>query len=85
MVSNGENAKMSKRKTRKPADPMTAAVRQAIEKSGLTRYEIAKLSGVTEASLSRFANGQRGLNLASLDRLAPVLGLRIEIDQPKRS
>lgn len=65
-------------------EPMTTAVKQAIEQSGLTRYEICKQSGVTQAALSRFMNGVAGLSLATLDRLAPVLGLRIVVDRPKR-
>lgn len=73
------------RKAENDREPLTAAVRAAIEQSGLSRYEVAKRSGVNEAALSRFMNGAAGLSLATLDRLAPVLGLRIVVDRPKPS
>jgi len=43
----------------------------------MTRYELAQKSGVAEAVLSRFMAGKRGMTTDTLDRLAPVLGLRI--------
>jgi transcriptional regulator with XRE-family HTH domain len=56
----------------KPSD----ALRAAVKKSGETRYRIAQETGMTESGLSRFVHGG-GLNLASLDRLAAYLGLRL--------
>ena len=56
---------------------ITEAVRKAIEESALTRYEIAKRSGVSQSSLSRFARGETTLSLESIEKLAPVLGVRI--------
>lgn len=58
-------------------------LRQAIEQSGMSRYEIAQRSGVTEGALSFFVNGHRGLTTASIDRLAPVLGLRLIVKAPR--
>ncbi len=60
--------------------PISDAVRRAIEQSGLTRYEVSKVSGVQQASLSRFMTGERGLTTSTLDELAPVLGLRLVVD-----
>jgi transcriptional regulator with XRE-family HTH domain len=56
---------------------ITETVRQAILNCGMTRYELAKRSGVTQAALSRFVHGQRGLLTTTLDRLCPVLGLEL--------
>jgi transcriptional regulator with XRE-family HTH domain len=56
---------------------LTDALRRAILTSKLSRYEIAKRSGVTEASLSRFAAGG-SLRLETVDRLLDVLGLEIK-------
>ena len=53
-------------------------VRRAISKSELSRYQIAKESGVQQSGLSRFMAGS-ALSTDSLDRIAAVLGLRIEI------
>jgi transcriptional regulator with XRE-family HTH domain len=66
---------MSKKQPK--ATPISDAVRQAIHRSGLSRYEISKMSGVQQASLSRFMTGERGLTTATLDELAPILGLRL--------
>jgi hypothetical protein len=52
------------------------ALRAAVMDSGETRYRIAQETGMTESGLSRFVHGG-GLNLASLDRLAAYLGLRL--------
>jgi transcriptional regulator with XRE-family HTH domain len=52
-------------------------IRQFIEQSGTTRYEIARAAGVSEAVLSRFMSKRSGLTLDTLDKLADVLGLRV--------
>lgn len=59
-------------------------VRQAIEQSGLSRYEISRISGVDQAILSRFMHGTCGLSTTSLDKLGPVLKLRIIVDPPSK-
>lgn len=56
-------------------------VRQAIDASGLTRYEIAKRAGIDQSALSKFYHGQRGITTETLDKIAKVLGLRITIDR----
>ena len=52
-------------------------LRQAIENGPLSRYEIAKRSGVSQAQLSRFVNGSRTLTLTSAAQVAKVLGLHL--------
>jgi transcriptional regulator with XRE-family HTH domain len=59
-------------------------VRAAIDESQLSRYEIAKRSGVDEASISRFMNERAGLSFVALEKLAPVIGLEIVVKQRKR-
>ena len=58
-------------------------LRRILAESALSHRAIARQSGVDKAALSRFANGQRGLTTASLDRLAPVL--RLELVGPSRA
>jgi len=70
---------MSKRKT-----TLSDKMRRAILESGLSRYRIAKESGVDHAALSRFMAGKVGLSLASLDRMADVLGLDLVARGPSR-
>lgn len=68
---------MAKRRTK----TMTDQLRQAIDASGLTRYAIAKATGIDESALSKFYNGQRGINTNTLDKLGECLGLRIVMDE----
>ena len=57
-------------------------LRRIIAESGLSRYELARRSGVEQSALSRFVNGQRGLTTESLDRLARTLGLELTAKPP---
>jgi len=50
-------------------------IRLAIKRSGLTIYQLAKDSGVSQPVLSRFINGKRGITLATASRLTETLGL----------
>ena len=52
-------------------------LRKAIVKSKMSRYRISQLSGVSEAQLSLFVNGQRTLTLPVASKLAKVLGLEL--------
>jgi len=56
---------------------MTDQVRQAIDNSRLTRYRIARDTGIDESTLAKFYHGTRGLSLDNLDLLWEYLGLRI--------
>jgi transcriptional regulator with XRE-family HTH domain len=60
---------------------MTDQVRQAVGNSGLTRYRIAKDTGIDESALAKFYNGHRGLSLDNMDLLCEYLGLRIVMDR----
>jgi len=52
-------------------------IREAVAASGMSRYAIAKDLGIAESTMSRFVNGQNGLSMEYLDRLAELLGLHI--------
>lgn len=56
------------------------SIRRAVETSGKTRYLIAKESGVSAGQLSRLVNGERGMTVDTIERLADYLGLRITIE-----
>ena len=58
---------------------MTDQLRQAIDDCGLTRYEIAKQTGIDESALAKFYNGHRGLSMKALNALGEYLQLRITI------
>ena len=59
-------------------------IRRAIEGSGLSRYRIAQETGVDQASLSRFMAGS-GITTTTLDAIAEVLRLKVEMKGPKKS
>jgi transcriptional regulator with XRE-family HTH domain len=50
-------------------------LRQAIEESPLSQYELAKVSGVNKGILSRFVRGERTITLSTAARLAEALDL----------
>jgi transcriptional regulator with XRE-family HTH domain len=58
---------------------LTDQLRQAIEDSGLTRYQIAKATGIDESALAKFYNGHRGLSMQALNALGDFLQLRITL------
>jgi transcriptional regulator with XRE-family HTH domain len=63
---------------------MSDQIRQAITESGLSRYRVAKESGVDEGMLSRFMAGS-GARSGTLDKIAEFLGLVVRVDpQAKR-
>ena len=53
------------------------ALRQAILADGRSRYELAKLSGVSQAQLSVFVHRKRTINMDTAGKLAKVLGLKL--------
>jgi transcriptional regulator with XRE-family HTH domain len=65
----------------KPSDVVKAAIREA----GLSLGAIDRASGVSKAALSRFLSGKVGINVYTLDQLAPVLGLVLVRTKPAMS
>ena len=59
-------------------------LRKAMERSGMTRYEIAKQAGIEQSSLSRFFSGDRGLSQDAIDAICKLLGLRLVSGTPRR-
>jgi len=59
-------------------------VRTAIESCGMSRYRISRETGIDAAILCRFVHGQVGLSMASLDKLAPCIGLHVVGETPKK-
>ena len=74
---------MAKRKNANAT--MSDRLRTTIEECGATRYQIAKATGITESSLSRFVVSGRGLSIEALDKLFQYLDLDITPRRRKRS
>jgi DNA-binding phage protein len=56
---------------------LSAALKRALKQSAKTRYQLAKEAGVSQIMVSRFLSGKRDIRLATADRLAHALGLRL--------
>ena len=56
---------------------LSESIRKAIRDCGMTRYVIAKRTGVSQGVLSRFMNGQNALTLTTVDKLVEELGLEL--------
>lgn len=61
---------------RKPA-PLSDQLRRAIARSGVSRYRIAKETGVSQSSLALFVSGERGLSMEAMDAVGQYLRLKI--------
>jgi DNA transposition AAA+ family ATPase len=62
---------------RKKYKQLTDQLRQAIEDCGVSRYQIAKETGIDESALAKFFNGHRGLSMEALNALGEFLELEI--------
>ena len=66
-----------------PKAKVTDQIRRLVETCGLTRYRIAKLTGIDESALTRFMSGERGLSAKALDKLGEVLRLEVIMHGPQ--
>ena len=53
---------------------MSDQIRAAIESSGVSRYRIAKETGIDAATLCRFMGNTGGMTVETLDKLAGIPG-----------
>jgi hypothetical protein len=58
---------------------LTDAVLHMMKSSRQSRYAISQKSGISQAVLSRFVNGERLLGMRTLERLAEALGHKITL------
>ena len=59
-------------------------VRQAIERSGLSRYRIAQETGISQSQLSRLMSGDAGLSFPKLEMLLDYLGYKITVKKKRK-
>jgi transcriptional regulator with XRE-family HTH domain len=63
---------------------LSGQIRDVIESRGLTLAELGKLADVDPTVIGRFLSGERDLRLATADKIAAALGLRlVEVASPK--
>lgn len=56
---------------------VTDQLRHLIREADVTCYRIAKATGVSNAALSRFLSGERGLSSKALDALGEYFGWEV--------
>src|SRR5437899_696574 len=56
---------------------LSRSLKRAMKHSPKTSYQLAKEAGVSQIMVSRFLSGKRDIRLATADRLAHVLGLKL--------
>jgi transcriptional regulator with XRE-family HTH domain len=56
---------------------ITETLRTAIQRTDVSRYEIAKATGIAQSALSRFIHGERGLDGDSINKLCQYFGLEL--------
>ena len=59
------------------SDSLSHELREAIRASDRTVYQIAQDAGVSQIIISRFLSGERDIRLATADKLAESLGLKL--------
>ena len=58
---------------------LSEALKRAIQESKITVYQIAKEARVSQIFISRFLSGERDIRLATADKLANALGLKLVV------
>ena len=58
-------------------------LRQAIINSGMSRYRLARLTGVADAVLCNFVNRKRSITMTTAAKLAAELGVELR-EAPKK-
>lgn len=59
---------------------LSDALKQAIRDSQESEYQIAQRAGVSQIVISRFLSGERDIRMATADKLAGTLGLKLGIE-----
>ena len=77
MLDNTTSVRYDSEMAKKRSNLLTDQLRQAIDDSGLTRYQISQATGIDESALAKFYNGHRGLSMNALNALGEFLQLTI--------
>ena len=59
------------------SDSLSQALKKAVQGSDKTVYQIAKEAGVSQIMISRFLSDERDIRMATADKLAHALGLKL--------
>ncbi len=59
-------------------------IRDAIESSEKSRYRLSQETGISQAQLSEFFHGRRGMSVENIELLIEALGLEMTIRPVRR-
>ena len=63
--------------TSKTPHSLSEALKKTIRDSDKSEYQIAQQAGVSQIVISRFLSGERDIRMATADKLAGALGLKL--------
>ena len=63
-----------------PERQIVRAMLEGRERADLTQQELARVTGITQADISRLENGTANPSLRTLKRLASGMGMRLKVD-----
>ena len=63
-----------------PERQIVRAMIEGRERAGLTQEQLAEVTGITQADISRLENGEANPSLGTLKRLAAGLGLTLKLE-----
>ncbi len=76
---------MAKRsKDRIAGGAMSELLRAAIRQSGLSQGEVARRAEIDPGQVSRFLHGTRSLTLATAEKVAAALGLKLTLTPTRK-
>lgn len=61
-------------------DSLSEALKQAVRESDKSEYQIAHEAGVSQIVISRFLSGERDIRMATADKLAGILRLKLGVE-----
>ena len=59
-------------------------IRRAVAAQGLSKYRLAKNTGINESTVGRFLNGKGSLSLASAETVMRALGFQVIAPKSRR-
>jgi transcriptional regulator with XRE-family HTH domain len=65
------------------ADELRATIQEVLWHRGIEQAELARAAGLSQATISRFLKGTRGLSFEVIDAVLDALGLEVVI-RPRR-
>lgn len=57
---------------------MNAKLLKAFERSKMSAYELAKLTGFSQSTIGRWIHGESDLSISKIEKIAAALGVKFE-------